>query len=145
MSPSSVLSSQDFLRYYPPEKQGLRPLICQDKPLPRLGLRYYPPEKQGLRLPARLQDCFCWIAQILSSRKTRIKTSASTFFASRASFLRYYPPEKQGLRRASCARKAINLLSQILSSRKTRIKTLSLPCQTPCNRHSDTILQKNKD
>ena len=36
------------LRYYPPEKQGLRP------PSANLGsnqrtLRYYPPEKQGLR------------------------------------------------------------------------------------------------
>ena len=38
-----------FLRYYPPEKQGLRRIlagvsasICR--------LRYYPPEKQGLRL-----------------------------------------------------------------------------------------------
>ena len=37
------------LRYYPPEKQGLRqrPVHCYK----RTGfLRYYPPEKQGLRL-----------------------------------------------------------------------------------------------
>ena len=61
-----------YLRYYPPEKQGLRPtedahrcFICR--------LRYYPPEKQGLRLA----DGFHFVSKM---------------------FLRYYPPEKQGLR-----------------------------------------------
>ena len=37
------------LRYYPPEKQGLRQsrLTMNDPCAP--ALRYYPPEKQGLR------------------------------------------------------------------------------------------------
>ena len=41
--------SSDKLRYYPPEKQGLR-LNMEIPCLPSIILRYYPPEKQGLRL-----------------------------------------------------------------------------------------------
>ena len=60
--------------------------------------------------------------QILSSRKTRIKTCTR-----RPSVLpwelRYYPPEKQGLRLPLCPMMQPRSMPQILSSRKTRIKT----------------------
>ena len=86
-----------FLRYYPPEKQGLRHVLLRRWQVKK-GLRYYPPEKQGLRhIPI-----FCIGAhrnpQILSSRKTRIKTIAALNCSTVRVSLRYYPPEKQGLR-----------------------------------------------
>ena len=61
------------LRYYPPEKQGLRQdLLTLPHTSPQL--RYYPPEKQGLRLLYLYGYRECRQPQILSSRKTRIKT-----------------------------------------------------------------------
>ena len=45
------------LRYYPPEKQGLRRLISSIF-VTSNSLRYYPPEKQGLR---RSRDYPDWI------------------------------------------------------------------------------------
>ena len=85
-------------------------------------LRYYPPEKQGLRLALHWQIFSICHTQILSSRKTRIKTLQRSFMAA-LNILRYYPPEKQGLRQD--AKIVISCLpcTQILSSRKTRIKT----------------------
>ena len=61
------------LRYYPPEKQGLRHIVCHSIWF-FMFLRYYPPEKQGLR-----HNSLCAIMPPIG--------------------LRYYPPEKQGLRR----------------------------------------------
>ena len=85
-------------------------------------LRYYPPEKQGLRhiVQQRFEVFPC--SQILSSRKTRIKTSFRVRAQRDLQFLRYYPPEKQGLRRF-ILKLCGAIISQILSSRKTRIKT----------------------
>ena len=120
-------------------------------PVPALllsRLRYYPPEKQGLRLVciSLLESLIS--TQILSSRKTRIKTAYKDICTSLSESLRYYPPEKQGLRQpvvCSTTGKAVELRyyppekqglrlevltavsgdfgPQILSSRKTRIKT----------------------
>ena len=59
--------------------------------------------------------------QILSSRKTRIKTGLDAQPVAVDGHLRYYPPEKQGLRHL-----------EKLIVRKFAI-------------FSDTILQKNKD
>ena len=59
--------------------------------------------------------------QILSSRKTRIKTPQRFRVAKKGFPLRYYPPEKQGLRPGRVAPFDGKLFS------------------------SDTILQKNKD
>ena len=138
-----------MLRYYPPEKQGLRH-PCLILTLRVFHLRYYPPEKQGLR-PETISSSFGTVSpQILSSRKTRIKTTHRPTMRSFL-LLRYYPPEKQGLRlfernthRPTMRslryyppeKQGLRLLpsgslphaenSQILSSRKTRIKTLSL-------------------
>ena len=61
--------------------------------------------------------------QILSSRKTRIKTLIENQISFHNDKLRYYPPEKQGLRRPHCGGFIDGLPPQILSSRKTRIKT----------------------
>ena len=61
-----------MLRYYPPEKQGLRHNSLVFFINQRI-LRYYPPEKQGLR---------------------QIELFHGVLFI----VLRYYPPEKQGLR-----------------------------------------------
>ena len=62
------------LRYYPPEKQGLRLAGLLDGHQQVFELRYYPPEKQGLRQILHRSQCRCTPTQILSSRKTRIKT-----------------------------------------------------------------------
>ena len=59
--------------------------------------------------------------QILSSRKTRIKTLPPPDHIDRADILRYYPPEKQGLRQPQPFPHAY------------------------LHDFSDTILQKNKD
>ena len=64
---------QVLLRYYPPEKQGLRHFLSPGQ-CKRGNLRYYPPEKQGLRPDTDNEIVFLYRAQILSSRKTRIKT-----------------------------------------------------------------------
>ena len=73
MHTETISSFLGTLRYYPPEKQGLRQV-----PFARFEdfdfLRYYPPEKQGLRLARGISLVRLISAQILSSRKTRIKT-----------------------------------------------------------------------
>ena len=111
-----------MLRYYPPEKQGLR-RIFDGTSANIWRLRYYPPEKQGLRQFFRRLSLRIPRPQILSSRKTRIKTSYGKGLKTTVGYLRYYPPEKQGLRPPSWRRMRRTFHSQILSSRKTRIKT----------------------
>ena len=109
------------LRYYPPEKQGLRQAPCYSM-VARSSLRYYPPEKQGLR-----QDEPCIGAALLiclryyPPEKQGLRQTANLLTTSAA--LRYYPPEKQGLRPERSEAAALRRESQILSSRKTRIKT----------------------
>ena len=124
-------------------------------PILKKNLRYYPPEKQGLR--HKQHGCYTFLkpTQILSSRKTRIKTSLhpskrTSMRASDTSLqknkdldcfecgathtphsLRYYPPEKQGLRHPRYTHFSHFFYSQILSSRKTRIKTAMDPSTTP--------------
>ena len=71
------------LRYYPPEKQGLRPYEYHCLNPYVFELRYYPPEKQGLRHAYLLSIIISFI-------------------------LRYYPPEKQGLRLKFFLRLTIN-------------------------------------
>ena len=114
------------LRYYPPEKQGLR----RNRTRRLLGqaniLRYYPPEKQGLRLQSHAASPWSGQSQILSSRKTRIKTHLCRW-TRRLLRLRYYPPEKQGLRHEDITNFKAQSGAQILSSRKTRIKTAAPP------------------
>ena len=44
------------LRYYPPEKQGLRHTLFSLVPVEEEELRYYPPEKQGLRQRGGFRD-----------------------------------------------------------------------------------------
>ena len=145
------------LRYYPPEKQGLRPWLIRTQGR-QMPLRYYPPEKQGLR---RLQFLPLWrnvlpqilssrktriktnsarpwwqperLSQILSSRKTRIKTARESRYSLYVAILRYYPPEKQGLRPDSVNHTRCNFVPQILSSRKTRIKTTARVTASPLN------------
>ena len=68
-----------FLRYYPPEKQGLR-LGRENVRIRKVRLRYYPPEKQGLRLDSSVA--------FISFVYLRYYPPEN----------RYYPPEKQGLR-----------------------------------------------
>ena len=133
-------------------------------------LRYYPPEKQGLRQWCNPLEDDLLVAQILSSRKTRIKTEAWGTYPQSPCPLRYYPPEKQGLRHPCRLPDSVIEQPQILSSRKTRIKTDGIPLlgyfppylryyppEKQGLRHSplagtrsmwrvsDTILQKNKD
>ena len=110
----------DSLRYYPPEKQGLR-LLGGTQSRVFFRLRYYPPEKQGLRRPPAGEDLYYPCSQILSSRKTRIKTRLWSWCCCWSAGLRYYPPEKQGLRHHRIQSSGHNPLG------------------------SDTILQKNKD
>ena len=155
------------LRYYPPEKQGLRP------PSANLGsnqrtLRYYPPEKQGLRRRFGRPLCGGLAAQILSSRKTRIKTPQvfavrprlyPQILSSRKtriktfnlkwiwhffSLLRYYPPEKQGLRLIFFVSRVEFETLRYYPPEKQGLRPDSHP-QKFLKFFSDTILQKNKD
>ncbi len=119
-----------FLRYYPPEKQGLR-----QRAMPAYSHWPSPQILSSRKTRIKTQVVILAIEllspQILSSRKTRIKTPRFPRFSVSVPRLRYYPPEKQGLRPTLSTRIPRNRYSQILSSRKTRIKTSLLADATP--------------
>ena len=83
--------------------------------------------------------------QILSSRKTRIKTADGTLLEWEEQPAQILSSRKTRIKTLPLAMKEREDVPQILSSRKTRIKT-TLPQTSPQVKYnSDTILQKNKD